>query len=160
MTKMPERTTTYKEAYDCKRVRPCALGNEKCTGDPDKSHGIGSARYIFTVSGENRAVEMTVMTGHYRAETLISFSSESRRLLARDEMAELIFHYPSKEYAWGGEPNNTECVHTGGDCWVDSGSLWGQAVWDDTMRQAEGAEEFLFAELEKIWSEMDKKEES
>lgn len=150
-----KREITYKEAYDCKRVQPCALGSDECNGEQGSSHGIGAARYIFTVSGDKRAVELVVSTGHYRAETLISFNRESRQLLAEHEMAELIFHYPMQRYDWGsGLPNNTECLHTGGDCWVDSGSLWGQAVWDDTTGQTEDTEEFLFTELEKIWSEM------
>ena len=154
---MTERTTTYKPAYDCKRVQPCALGDEGCNGETGSSHGIGSARYYYTVSGDNRAVEMIVITGHYRAETLLSFGNESRRLLAGNEIAELIFHYPLDRYAddrdWVTEPQK-DCEYTGGNCWADSGSLWGQAVWDDTMAQTESAEEFLFAELEKIWSEM------
>ena len=149
-----ERTVTYKEAYDCKRVQPCALGSDECNGEPGSSHGIGSARYIFTVSGNNRAVELVVNTGHYRAETLISFNQESRHLLAEREMAELWFHYPENRYEWVTGPTNIDCEHTGGDCYLDSGSLWGQAVWDDTIGQADNTQEVLFTELEKIWSEM------
>ena len=152
--KVSKRIVTHEAAYDCKRNRPCAMGNDDCTGDLDKNHGIRSARYIYTVSGENRAVEMVVMTGHYRAETLITFSKESRRLLVEDPMAELIFHYPFNRFD-SKYPPREDCDHTGGDCWVNSGSLWGQAVWDEAMRQHDGAEENLFLALEKIWDEMD-----
>lgn len=147
----PTHKITYKPPYDCMRIRPCKFESDKCDPDTDKHHGVGPATYIYTVSGKNHAVEMTVLTNHYLPESVIAFKNPLRNMT----LAELIFHYPYARFDWQPDPSTTDCKLTGGDCWVDSGSLWGQELWDSVIAIPEPAET-LWNELDRIWREMTK----
>jgi len=134
----------HKEPFDCLLVRPCKLESDTCT--VEEGHGRCSARYRFQAILQGHAVELEVWTDHYLPETVIAGKASGRSMAGT---AELFFHYPYSRYDWQGAANASDCVYTGGDCWVDSGSMWGQQVWDD-VKGADVIEDRLWPELDEI----------
>ena len=151
-----EHKIIFRPPYDCIKIRPCSLGSDRCYSDSNRNHGMGAALYHFMAVYEKHAVDLEYRTGLYLPESFIAMDRKIRDVLTNSNRiahAELFFHYPYARYDGASEPGSTTCEYTGGDCWPDSGALWGQDVWDSIVA-TNIPEDVLWPELDKIVKDM------